>query len=96
MHRIAQMAADHGALVIPHGWKTGITAAASRHFQAASTNVPYFEMCVPELSGATLRAELVTPEPQVVDGRLELPSRPGLGIDLVPETVERFRVKPEP
>ena len=93
MHRIAQMAADLGALVIPHGWKTGITAAASRHLQAASANVPYFEMCAPELSGATLRSELVAPEPQVVDGRLELPSRPGLGIDLVPETVERFRVE---
>lgn len=92
MHRIAQMAADHGALVIPHGWKTGITAAASRHFQAASTNVPYFEMCAPELSGATLRSELVAPEPVVVDGKLELPSWPGLGIELVGETVERFRV----
>ena len=93
MHRIAQMAADLGALVIPHGWKTGITAAASRHLQAASTNVPYFEMCAPELSGATLRSELVVPEPQVVDGRLELPSLPGLGIDLVPETVARFRAR---
>ena len=93
MRRIAQLAADHGALVIPHAWKTGITAAASRHFQAASTNVPYFEMCAPELSGATLRSELVAPEPAVVNGKLELPSRPGLGIDLVPETVERFRVK---
>ena len=48
-----------------------------------ATLTPYF---------ARLREELVAPEPQVVDGRIALPQGPGLGIDLVDEVVERYRV----
>jgi L-rhamnonate dehydratase len=31
LRRIAELAAHHGAEVVPHGWKTGITVAAQRH-----------------------------------------------------------------
>jgi len=91
LHRIAQMAEDYGAIVIPHGWKTGITAAASRHFQMAAANAPYFEMCWPTLTDAALRSTLVLPDPAIVDGVLAVPVLPGLGIELVPEVVERYR-----
>jgi L-alanine-DL-glutamate epimerase-like enolase superfamily enzyme len=92
LRRIAEMAALAGATVVPHAWKTGITAAATRHFQAATANVPFVETLVPELWPSPLRVELTTPEPVVADGVIPLPTEPGLGIELVAETVERYRV----
>ena len=92
IRRIADLALLHGALVIPHCWKTGITAAAARHYQAATANAPWIEAFHPALFSSPLREELVTPEPAIVDGRIALPDAPGLGIELVDEAVERYRV----
>jgi L-alanine-DL-glutamate epimerase-like enolase superfamily enzyme len=94
IRRIAQMAALEGALVIPHNWKTGINAAAARHFQAATVNAPYIEMFHPDLFASPLRASLTRPEPEVRDGTISLPTEPGLGIGLVEKTVERYRLHP--
>jgi L-rhamnonate dehydratase len=91
LRRIAELAALHGALVVPHAWKTGINAAASRQFQAATPNSPYVEALVPELWPSVLRAELVAPEPTVADGSIPLPTAPGLGIELVETVLERHR-----
>jgi L-alanine-DL-glutamate epimerase-like enolase superfamily enzyme len=93
LRRIAELAELHGALVVPHGWKTGITTAAQRHFQAATANAPFIETLSPELYASPLRADLTRPEPHVVDGRIALPTEPGLGVELVDETVERYRVR---
>ena len=88
--RIAELAALEGALVIPHCWKTGINAAAARHFQAATANAPFVEMFHPELFESVLRSELVRPEPEIVDGSIALPTKSGLGIELAPEALERY------
>jgi L-alanine-DL-glutamate epimerase-like enolase superfamily enzyme len=90
LRRIAELASLHGASVVPHCWKTGITAAAVRHFQAATPNCPYVETFHPALFDSPLRAELVRPEPDVVDGQIALPTEPGIGVELVPEAVERY------
>lgn len=92
IRRIAELAVLHGAAVVPHGWKTGITAAAARHFQAATANAPYVEMLHPALYESPLRAELTGPEPEVLDGSVALPSEPGLGVELDEDTVARYRV----
>jgi L-rhamnonate dehydratase len=91
MARIAQLAELAGVLVVPHGWKTGITAAAARHFQAATPNVPFVEHLSPALFDSPLRRELVSPEPAIVDGAIELPTAPGLGVELDRDAVERYR-----
>lgn len=91
IRRVAQLAEHASAQVIPHGWKTGITAAAGLHFHVATANSPYFEYLSPRLWTSPLRTELVSPEPELVDGQIALPSRPGLGIDLNEEFVERHR-----
>jgi L-alanine-DL-glutamate epimerase-like enolase superfamily enzyme len=92
LRRIAELAELEGVLVIPHGWKTGITAAASQHFQAATPNAPLFELLHPDLFDSPLRRELVAPEPSLApDGTLPLPTAPGLGVELVSEAVERYR-----
>jgi hypothetical protein len=39
IRRIADFCELMGAEVVPHGWKTGITSAVGRHFQAACPGV---------------------------------------------------------
>ena len=96
IRRIADEAAARSRVVVPHGWKTGITAAAGRHFHAATRNSPTFEFLSPHLWQSTLRMQLVHPEPEIADGRMPLPDRPGLGIELDEDVVERYRIdRPE-
>jgi L-rhamnonate dehydratase len=90
--RIAELADLAGVLVVPHGWKTGITAAAARHVQAATANVPFVEMLSPDLYDSPLRRELVRPEPVVVDGRIAMPTAPGLGVELDDDALAAYRV----
>jgi L-rhamnonate dehydratase len=92
IRRIADLCEYHGAEVVPHGWKTGITSAVGRHFQAACAPAPVFEYVSPKVFDSLLRRELVFPEPEVVDGYIALPDRPGLGIDLNDELVARLRM----
>ena len=92
IRRIADMCELFGAEVVPHGWKTGITSAAGRHFQAACPASPVFEYVSPLVFDSPLRRELVSPEPAVVDGFMELPTGAGLGIELNEELVARWRV----
>jgi L-rhamnonate dehydratase len=92
LRRIAQSAVERGASVVPHCWKTGINAAAARHFQAATDNVPYVEMLVPALWRAPLRYDVVTPEPELQDGTIALPDVPGLGIELVQSALAEYTV----
>jgi L-rhamnonate dehydratase len=92
LRRIAELAAWTGAIVVPHHWKTGISAAAAAHFQAATPNVPYIELLSPAVFDSPLRAELTRPEPELEDGTLPLPTAPGLGIELVEEALERYAV----
>lgn len=91
IRRIADLCELMGAEVVPHGWKTGITSAVGRHFQAACPAAPLFEYVSPHVFPSPLRRELVSPEPAVVDGFMELPTAPGLGIALNEELVERWR-----
>ena len=91
IRRIAELCELHGAEVIPHGWKTGITSAVGRHFQAACPAAPLFEYVSPKVFDSPLRRELVSPEPIVKDGYMVLPTAPGLGIELNEELVERWR-----
>jgi L-alanine-DL-glutamate epimerase-like enolase superfamily enzyme len=91
IRRIADLCELHGAEVVPHGWKTGITSACGRHFHAACAPSPVFEYVSPKVFDSLLRRELVSPEPELKDGTMALPDRPGLGIDLNEELVERLR-----
>jgi L-alanine-DL-glutamate epimerase-like enolase superfamily enzyme len=94
IRRIADYCELMGAEVVPHGWKTGITSAAGRHFQTACPAAPVFEYVSPHVFDSPMRRELVSPEPEVIDGFMTLPEGPGLGIELNEELVERWRRPP--
>jgi len=90
--RVAHLAQDRGRLVVPHCWKTGISIAATAHFAAAIPNCPFIEFQPSDLSESVLRRELV-PDPLLMkDGRLELPTKPGLGIELDIDVLFKYKV----
>jgi L-alanine-DL-glutamate epimerase-like enolase superfamily enzyme len=85
--RIGWMAHDHGVLLVPHGWNTGIGVAADLALSAAmpvarwveyQTGVPYIE-------------DIIDPPFQLdADGMLRIPTGPGLGIRLNREALARY------
>jgi L-alanine-DL-glutamate epimerase-like enolase superfamily enzyme len=92
--RCARMAEERGLYCIPHAWKTGLTAAATRHFAAVARNCPYTELFHQDLFPSHLRSHLAKPEIELKDGKWALPTAPGIGIDLDAATVAQCLFKP--
>ena len=90
--RVCRIAADRGRAVVPHCWKTGLGIAAAAHLAAATGQCPYVEFLPIELAESPLRRELLVEDLRVVDGRLELPEGPGLGVELDRDALEKYRV----
>lgn len=90
--KVCQIASDYGRLIVPHCWKTGIGIAASLHLAATTERCPYIEFLPASLSESALRRELLTEDFTLVEGVLPLPRKPGLGIDLNRDALERYRV----
>jgi D-galactarolactone cycloisomerase len=85
--RIGWMAYDHGVLLVPHGWNTGIGVAADLALTAAlpvarwveyQTGVPYIE----EILDPPFRLD--------ADGMLRVPTGPGLGVRLNEDALRRY------
>jgi L-alanine-DL-glutamate epimerase-like enolase superfamily enzyme len=98
--RVARMAAEHDLLVVPHAWKTGISVAVAAHLAMVTPQMPFFEFLPAELCESRLRKELVHDELVYRDGKLGVPSAPGLGFELNRDALEEFseaarRVTPE-
>ena len=87
MRRIGWMAYDHGVLLVPHGWNTGIGVAADLALSAAmpvarwveyQTGVPYIE-------------DIIDPPFRLDDdGMLRVPTGPGLGVRLNRDALGRY------
>jgi L-alanine-DL-glutamate epimerase-like enolase superfamily enzyme len=85
--RLGWMAYDHGVLLVPHGWNTGVGVAADLALTAAlpvarwveyQTGVPYIE-------------ELIDPPFKLdAEGMLRVPTGPGLGIKLNRDALSRY------
>jgi L-alanine-DL-glutamate epimerase-like enolase superfamily enzyme len=89
--RVASIAAARGLTIVPHCWKSGIGIAASAHLAAASDCCPYIEFLPSELAESPLRRELLIEDLPLTDGRITLPDRPGLGVTLSREALDRYR-----
>ena len=90
--KVVQIAADRGRLVVPHCWKSGIGIGASIQLCATSEHCPYLEFLPRELSESTLRKELVLNELEITEGTIEVPSAPGLGVEINRDALARYRV----
>ena len=88
--RVCELAADRGRLVVPHAWKTGISVAAAAQLAMVTPHMPFFEFLPVELCESRLRKELTHDELVFEGGTLRPPQRPGLGIELDRDALERF------
>jgi len=91
--RVAQYAEDKGVLVVPHCWKSAIGIAASVHLSAISPTCSLIEFLPKELAESQLRKDLVIDEHEVIDGKIALPTKPGLGIDINENKLNEFLIK---
>jgi len=89
VRRIAELAAARGLRVIPHAWTSPLLTAASLHVNAWLEEATFIETNV---STAPVLDALAPERPRLVDGYLEVPSGPGLGIDVDPAAIDRFRI----
>jgi D-galactarolactone cycloisomerase len=88
--RIAAFAQAHHRMVAPHAFATAVTLVASLHLAAAIPNALLLEF---DQNPHALRDELLK-EPLAADrdGFVRLPERPGLGIELDPNALDRYRI----
>lgn len=90
--KVVQIAADYGRLLVPHCWKSGIGIAASVHLAAATATCPFVEFLPANLSESDLRRDLLMSDLELVDGGIQLPEQPGLGIEIDRDALSRFAV----
>ena len=92
--RVCHLAEDRGRLIVPHCWNYGIGIAASAHLAAAVPHCPFIEYLPANLTDSPLRIELATDGLQMQNGLLHLPEKPGLGVDLNMDALEKYRAEP--
>jgi L-alanine-DL-glutamate epimerase-like enolase superfamily enzyme len=85
--KIAWLAFDHNVQMVSHGWNTAIGLAADLQLAAAMPVARYVEYLTP-----CAYLEELTVEPFVIDddGCLEIPDRPGLGVELDRDRLKQF------
>jgi D-galactarolactone cycloisomerase len=94
---IAVLAQAHGIEVNPHVWGSAVAQAASLQLIAALPVTHHSLYARPPVleydrSSHPFRRDLVTAPLELVDGMVEVPTGPGLGIEIRRETIERYRV----
>ena len=88
--RVVEMAIDRGKVIVPHCWKNGHRRCSYGPSCCRVPNCRFIEFLPPSVADSRLRRELVLEELQLVNGKLALPQRPGLGIQLNRSAVARF------
>ncbi len=86
--RIAGLTSEHGATVSLHGVGSGLMQAASLHVMSVLPHATLFEL---NQFPNPLREGLVAPPISFQDGYLHVPTGPGLGCEIVSETLHRYR-----
>ena len=85
--KIAATAAEHGVPISFHTWGDGVALAASVHLSAALKNSIVMEL---DYTYNPLREELLREPFRLVNGCLIPPDKPGLGVELNLEALQRF------
>lgn len=90
-YRVGKLAQDYGVAVATHTWSDAVALTANAHVIAALPNGLTVEV---DQTGNPFIDDLLVEPVRVRDGLLPLSGRPGLGIELNMETVDRLRVPP--
>jgi D-galactarolactone cycloisomerase len=96
--RIATLASTYGVDVIPHTWGTSIGIHAALHFISNLESIPG-RMMKPDFlieydqTENSLREKLTYPAIKMVNGMIEVPSRPGLGIEVDEDVLREYSIR---
>jgi galactonate dehydratase len=88
--KVAAMAEAHNIQIVPHNPLSPIGLAACLHVAAAVPNFAIqeystgFESGEFHSTGSHLGSDIVDAVPQVIDGFVDIPTLPGLGVNLLP------------
>lgn len=93
--KIAAMASANYVRVLPHMWGSSIRLAATLHWQATLPDAPRALTPIPSLlefdmTENGLRTELAKQPIYPVNGYVDVPQAPGLGIDINREVLEKY------
>jgi len=93
---IMALAQSHGVQVNPHVWGSAVAQAASLQVIAAvpvahHSLYPQEPVLEYDRSSHPFRQHLIKEPIQQVDGWVQVPDRPGLGIEIDRATIERYR-----
>ncbi len=86
---LAARAGANGAALAPHCYGSAVGIAASLQLAAAFPVVRVIEL---DLRDNPLRTELLATPLRLEAGELVIPSGPGLGVELDPDIVDRYRI----
>jgi len=89
LKKIAAVGEAAGQLVAPHGPASPIGNVAAAHVAATLPNFHILEFSYGEVPW---RAELIEPAEEVLNGAINLSSRPGLGITLNEKLAKKYAV----
>jgi L-alanine-DL-glutamate epimerase-like enolase superfamily enzyme len=87
--KIATIAADANILCVPHAFKTGVLVAASIQLIASIPNTPFLEFSVTE---SKIRKSLLSEPFRPKEGFIDVPSKPGLGVEINPEIIKKYGI----
>ncbi len=99
--RVAEFARIHGVPIAPHNWGTMVNVAAGLHLL---TSIPNGHACEYPITGrlpmpgngrkpSPMFTKLVKHEVKIEKGFATLPDRPGLGIEIDEEMLQKFSAK---
>jgi len=88
---ISQMAHQRGIMSIPHNWHGGGTTMANAHFVAA---IPNGEYCELNQTYNPLKEGIFKEPLTVKDGYMQLPDKPGFGVELIDDVEKKFPFVP--
>jgi len=95
---IAALCQIHNIRYSPHCWGGAVGLAAALHFLSALPDYPHTDfpphqrMLEYDVGENPLRDDLLTTPLQPINGEVAVPKGPGLGIQLNPDTVDRYRI----
>ncbi|MDA9202005.1 mandelate racemase/muconate lactonizing enzyme family protein [Flavobacteriaceae bacterium] len=96
--RISALTTTYGVDLVPHTWGSAIGLHTALHFISNLENMPG-RMKEPDFfmeydqTENSLREKLTNTKIELVDGYIEVPNTPGLGIEINQEVLNKFTVK---
>ena len=88
--RIVDYADQHNVRWVPHNWSTAINSAASLQLCASSPKGFLMEF---KQEPNPLISEIIKQPFKITQGKMQVPTNPGLGIEINEDAIEKYRLK---